>query len=392
MDASKTLVVDNGTGFVKVGYAGSNFPQHVFPSVVGRPILRAEEKVGNVEIKNIMVGDEAAELRSMLQMSYPMENGIIKIWEDMKHLWDYTFNEKLKVDPKDCKILLTEPPMNPTSNRQEMVRLMFEEYGFQGVYVSIQAVLTLYAQGLLTGVVVDSGDGVTHIVPIFDGYALPHQTRRLDVAGRDVTRYLIKLLLLRGYAFNRTADFETVRQIKEKLCYVSYDIPLDQKLATETTVLVENYTLPDGRVIKVGSERFEAPECMFQPHLIDVEKPGVAEMLFETIQDAAVDIRPELYRHIVLSGGSSMYPGLPSRLEKELKQLYLKRVAQGDISRLKKLKIRIEDPPRRKHMVFLGGAVLANIMKDKQSWWVTKQEWEEEGVKCLEKLGTHGSV
>ena len=98
---------------------------------------------------------------------------------------------------------------------------------------------------------------------------------------------------------------------------------------------MENYTLPDGRVIKVGSERFEAPECMFQPHLINIEKPGVAEMLFEAIQDAAIDVRSELYRHVVLSGGSSMYPGLPSRLEKELKQLYLQRVAQGDASRLK---------------------------------------------------------
>jgi actin-related protein 2 len=98
--------------------------------------------------------------------------------------------------------------------------------------------------------------------------------RRLDVAGRDVTRQLIKLLLRRGYAFNRTADFETVRQIKEKLCYVSYDLELDNKLAEETTVLVESYTLPDGRVIKVGQERFEAPECLFQPHLLDVEQPG----------------------------------------------------------------------------------------------------------------------
>ncbi len=124
--------------------------------------------------------------------------------------------------------------------------------------------------------VVDSGDGVTHIVPVFDGYALPHLTRRLDVAGRDVTRYLIKLLLHRGYAFNRTADFETVRQIKEKLCYVGYDLDLEQKLANETTVLVEQYTLPDGRVIKVGQERFLAPEVMFQPHLVDVESPGVA--------------------------------------------------------------------------------------------------------------------
>lgn len=185
-----------------------------------------------------MVGDEAAENRNYLQVTQPMEHGIVRNWEDMKHLWDYTFDEKLKVDPRGRKVLLTEPPMNPKVNRQRMVQVMFEEYGFEGVYVAIQAVLTLYAQGeigswlwlgvltcfggpgLTTGVVVDSGDGVTHIVPVYDGYALPHLTRRLDIAGRDVTRYLIKLLLMRGYAFNRTADFETVREIKEKLCYV----------------------------------------------------------------------------------------------------------------------------------------------------------------------------
>jgi actin-related protein 2 len=111
-------------------------------------------------------------------------------------------------------------------------------------------------------------------------------------------------------------------------------LELEQRLANETTVLVESYTLPDGRVIKVGSERFEAPECMFQPHLVDVESPGVAELLFNTIQSADIDIRPDLYKHIVLSGGSSMYPGLPSRLEKEVKQLYLERVLKGDISRM----------------------------------------------------------
>lgn len=126
---------------------------------------------------------------------------------------------------------------------------------------------------------------------------------------------------------------------------------------------------------------------MFQPHLVDVEQPGVAELLFSTIQAAAVDTRADLYKHIVLSGGSSMYPGFPSRLEKEMKQLYLTRVLQGDASRLKNFKIRIEDPPRRKHMVFLGGAVLADIMKDKNAFWVTKAEWEEQGVRALDKLG-----
>ncbi|ELU40020.1 actin-related protein Arp2 [Rhizoctonia solani AG-1 IA] len=389
------LVVDNGTGvsrlystrrpvlispsLSKSDTRGPTFPNMaIFPSVIGRPILRAEERLGQHLIKDIMVGDEAEAVRSYLQITHPMEHGIVKDWDDMKHLWDYTFDQKLRVDPAGRKILLTEPPMNPKRNRERMAQVMFEEYGFGSVYVAIQAVLTLYAQGLTTGVVVDSGDGVTHIVPVYDGFALPHLTRRLDIAGRDVTRYLIKLLLMRGYAFNRTADFDTVREIKEKFCYVSYDLEMDQRLSEETTVLVESYTvsnmpslldfdliqvkLPDGRTIKIGAERFEAPECMFQPHLVDVEQPGVAEMLFQTIQSAAVDTRAELYKHIVLSGGSSMYPGLPSRLEKEMKQLYLTRVLGGDTSRL-------------------------HIMKSRNEFWVTREEWYERGAASLDKLG-----
>ncbi len=354
---------------------------------MGRPILRAEERTGDIEIKDIMCGDEASAVRSALQVSYPMENGIIRNWEDMEHLWDYAFYERLQEDTTGKKILLTEPPMNPLKNRERMCEVMFEKYNFGGVYVAIQAVLALYAQGLSSGVVVDSGDGVTHIVPVYESVVLNHLTRRLDVAGRDVTRHLIDLLSRRGYAFNRTADFETVRQIKEKLSYVSYDLELDAKLARDTTTLVESYELPDGRVIRVGSERFEAPECLFQPSLVDVEQPGVGELLFNTIQAADLDIRSSLYKAIVLSGGSSMYPGLPSRLEKELKQLWLTRVLHNDASRLDKFKVRIEDPPRRRHMVFIGGAVLANIMADKDHMWISKQEWEEQGPSILSKLG-----
>ncbi|KAG8249100.1 Actin- protein 2 [Homalodisca vitripennis] len=335
-----------------------------------------------------MVGDEASKLRSMLELNYPMENGIVRNWKDMCHVWDYTFGpEKMNIDPKECKILLTEPPMNPIKNREKMIEVMFEQYQFHGAYIAIQAVLILYAQGLISGVVVDSGDGVTHICPVYEEYALPHLTRRLDIAGRDITKYLIKLLLLRGYAFNHTADFETVRQMKEKLCYVGYNIETEQKLALETTVLVEPYTLPDGRVIKLGGERFEAPEALFQPHLIDVEGQGIAELVFNTIQAAHIDIRAELYKHIVLSGGSTMYPGLPSRLEREIKQLYLERVLRNDMDKLNKLKIRIEDPPRRKDMVFIGGAVLAEVMKDKPNFWITNQEYQEEGKNVLNKLG-----
>ena len=123
----------------------------MFPSVIGRPILRAEERVGDAIIKDIMVGDEAAALRNYLQITQPMEHGIVRNWEDMKHLWDYTFSEKMRIDPTGRKVLLTEPPMNPKVNRQRMCQVMFEEYGFQGVYVAIQAVLTLYAQGAYRG-------------------------------------------------------------------------------------------------------------------------------------------------------------------------------------------------------------------------------------------------
>lgn len=383
--SNKVVVCDNGTGFVKCGFAGANFPASIFPSMVGRPMLRSEEKVENVQLKDIMVGDEAAKLRNMLQVTYPIDNGIVRNWDDMQYVWDYTFFEKLKINPTESKIMLTEAPMNPTQNRKKMIEVMFEKYGFKSCYIAIQAVLTLYAQGLLTGVVVDSGDGVTHIVPVYEGFSLPHLTKRLDVAGRDVTRYLIKLLLVRGYAFNRTADFETVRQIKEQLCYVGYDLDLEKRLAQETTVLVRTYTLPDGRVIRVGGERFEAPEVLFQPHLIDVEGGGMGDQLFDCINKADVDTRPEFYNHIVLSGGSTMYPGLPSRLEKEVRRLYLEKVLRGNQAQLAKFKCRIEDPPRRKHMVFLGGAVLAEIMKDKDNFWMNKSEYEEQGENVLKK-------
>jgi len=320
-----------------------------------------------------------------LETSYPVENGIVKDWAGMKHLYDYTFFERMKIDPKNHKILLTEPPLNPRENQAKMLGSMFEMYNFQAAKVNIQAMLVLYAQGLLTGVVVDSGDGVTHVVPVWEGICPPTLIKRLNVAGRHITRHLIKLLQVRGYAFNRSADFETVRQIKEKLCYVGYDLEVEKRLALETTTLNTTYTLPDGRVIKLSSERYEAPEVLFNPHLIDEEKPGMQHLLFNMIQEADIDLRPSFYQHIVLSGGSTMYAGLPSRLEKEMKELYLEKVLKGNKAGLAKFKLRIEDPPRRKHMVFLGGSVLADIMKDRPEFWISQKEWKEQGERIIGK-------
>ena len=158
-------------------------------------------------------------------------------------------------------------------------------------------------------------------------------------------------------------------------------------LAQETTVLMEKFSMPDGTIIKLGRERFEAPEALFQPSLVDKDGDGMADMVFNMIQASDVDCRAEYFKHIVLSGGTSMYPGLPSRLEQDLKALYLKVVLKGDVERMNRLKLRIEDPPRRKHMVYLGASVLGDLMRDRNDFWVTKQEYDEKGIDhVLKKL------
>jgi actin-related protein 2 len=324
MSDENVIVVDNGTGYVKAGFAGDNLPRHTFASVVGRPTLRAEEDlVDTSALKDIMVGDEAVANRRALEMSYPLENGIVRNWEDMEHVWSHLFADRLRVPTAGRRVLLTEAPMNPKENKRRMLEVMFEKYGFGHAQLETQAILTLYGQGRMTGLVLDSGDGVTHIVSVYQGYVLPHLTRRLDVAGRHITRYLIKLLLGRGYAFNRSADEQTVAHIKERLCYVALDPRKELRLAEDTTVLVEKYTLPDGRVISIGQERFQAAEALFRPDLVDVESRGMSDLVWEVIQAAEPDVRPELYKGIVLSGGSTMYPGLPSRLEHDIRAKYL---------------------------------------------------------------------
>ncbi|CAN1147657.1 Actin-related protein 2 [Linum perenne] len=364
MDSRKVVVCDNGTGYVKCGFAGENFPTSVFPCVVGRPMLRFEESLMEHQLTDIVVGESCAELRHQLDISYPVNNGIIQNWDDMGHVWDHAFFSELKIDPAECKILLTDPPLNPKKNRELMIETMFEKYNFAGLFIQIQAVLTLYAQGLLTGLVIDSGDGVTHVVPVVDGFSFPHLTKRMNVAGRHITSYLIDLLSRRGDDYKR-----------------------EYQLGLETTILVKHYTLPDGRTIKVGTERFQAPEALFTPELIDVEGDGMADMVFRCIQEMDIDNRLMLYQHIVLSGGSTMYPGLPSRLEKEIQDRYLDVVLKGNKDGLKKLRLRIEDPPRRKHMVYLGGAVLAGIMKDSPDFWISREDYLEDGIDCLSKCG-----
>jgi len=383
------IVCDNGTGFVKLGFAGEYFPSHIFPSMIGTPTMKYSEEFQDVDLNEVVVGDKAQEYRHMLEVKYPVQAGKILYWKgkySIHHIWKYAFEDKLGINPEDHNILLTEAPSNPRSNKIKMLEAMLETYRFNGATCAMQALLALHAQGLVTGAVLDAGDGVSHCIPVWEGILLKDRIKRLDVAGRNVTERLIKLLQARGFNFHRSADMDTVRRIKEKFCYVGYDLDVENKLAVDTTVLTKKYKLPDGRNIVLGAERFKAPEVLFQPHLGDekyAEQVGIHEMIYNMIRECSKDLQKDLFSGIVLSGGSTMYPGLPTRLKKEITQLVLNKTLDGDKARLKKFKIGVEAPPRRKYMVFLGGAVLADLMKDKEQFWISRAEWEEKGGERL---------
>ncbi|XP_033744356.1 actin-like [Pecten maximus] len=281
-DDNAAVVIDNGSGMCKAGFAGNDAPRAVFPPKVGRP----KSDLGKVgmKYKDCYVGDEADTRRGILSQECPlMERGVITNWDDMEKVWHHTFHNELRVAPEEHPVLLTETPLNPKENREKAIQIMFETFKIPAFYLATPAMLSLYTSGKITGVVLDSGDGVSHVVPIYEGYALPHAIKRVDLAGRDLTAYLQKLLNERGYHFTTSAEMEIVRDIKEKTTFVALDFESELKSSTKSSTVEKSYDLPDGGIVTIGNERFRCPEVLFQPSLTGMECNGIHDQLHSSV-------------------------------------------------------------------------------------------------------------
>ncbi|KAG8389815.1 hypothetical protein BUALT_Bualt01G0017700 [Buddleja alternifolia] len=362
----RPLVVDNGTGTVKAGFAGDVTPRAVFPSIVGHP-RHSGVMIGLEEGKDAYVGNEAQCRRGILTLKYPIEHGIVSDWDFMEKIWHHTFYSELSVAPEKHPVLLTEAPLNPKANKEKMTEIMFETFKVPAVYVAIQAVLSLYANGRTTGIVLNSGEGETHTVPIYEGYALPHAVLRSDLGGRDLTYFLRKILSERAYVSSRAIEMQIVCEFKEKLGYVALDFDKELENEKNSSSVEENYELPDGTIVTHCAERFRCPELLFQPSLDRMEAVGIHEMTYNSIMKCDVDIRKDLHQNIVLSGGSTMFPGIADRMSKEITAL-----APSNT------KIKVVAPPERMYSAWIGGSVLASLTNFQQMW-ITKGEYEESG-------------
>ena len=352
---------------------------------------------------DLFCGERARELRGILRLSYPTRHGVIEDWEDMHQLWAHMYHE-LNIVQDQHPVLLTEAPLNPKNNRGKAAEIFFENFNVPALYVQLNAILSLYASGRTTGVVLDSGDGVTSAVPVYEGFTLPNSITRADLGGRDITTYLASLLRKNsGISLSTTSELEVVKDIKEKVCYVAYNIDnyeKDYAMASSSTgagsdghsskasaaaadsnaasLLAADelepelpYKLPDGNVLHIGSEKFRAAELLFNPSLIGLEAPGIHQLLTQCISKCDLDIRRTLFAHITLAGGSTLFDGFGDRLLSEVRRL-----APRDT------KIKIWAPPDRILSTWIGGSILASLATFKKMW-VTKKDYEEGGKNAI---------
>lgn len=376
MSGKRGLVIDNGSQWIKAGFSKDEAPRSMVPSIVGS--LKHKGVMVGTDNKASFVGAEALKKRGLLDITRPINSGEVTDWQAMEQVWHHTFFNELQVSPEEQSVLLTEPPVNSFDNRKKALELMFEIFCTPSVYIGNTAVLSLYASGRTTGCVIESGHTSTHVVPIFEGYALPHTTKKMKWGGASITRYLAGLLEEKGYSFTTEAELELVARMKETcgqtaLSWTAEKARFDEKGGHK---LERKFVLPDGTDVSLASEYLEVAETLFQPDLMGLPHVGVHKLVVDVIKRCNLGIKNQLFGSVVLAGGSTMFPKFETRLQQELSAVVPDSIPTNVVA-----------SAERKYAAWIGGSMLSSL-STYRNILITKDDFEEAGGniahrKCL---------
>lgn len=372
-------VIDNGTGYIKAGIAGDPAPRKKFPTLLGKSKFPGLDVA--LDQCDYLVGDEAFAKRGTLTMVKPIEKGIIKDWDVMEKVWHHTFYNELQVDPQEHPVMITDSPMNSFENKERCTDVFFENLNVPSFYIASSAVLALMASGSTKGVVFDSGEGCTHVVPIYEAYALPHSTREIDIAGSDLTNYMMNLLIEKGITFSKTNDIEIAQKIKETKTHISLTYEQEKKQFEESGNSKDTiFELPDGKTINIGLPQIQCPEALFQPQLIGKKDlggsnnlEGIHDLIYRSYFAIDMEVRKTLFSKIVLAGGNTLFVNIAERIAQQMKEL-------GGNSIVFKVYV----PAERQYTGWIGGSVLS-ALSTFQTMWISKKDYEEVGSSIVRK-------
>ena len=407
------VVIDNGTGYTKMGYSGNCEPQYIIPTTIatgaskgGGEGVRSKEGVDDLDF---YIGNEALAHASTHQINYPIRHGLIENWDNMERLWQRCIFKYMRCEPEDHYMLLTEPPLNTPENREYTAEIMFETFNVPGLYIAVQAVLALAAswtskdvtERTLTGTVIDSGDGVTHVIPVAEGYVIGSCIKHIPLAGRDITQFVQKLMRDRGEPVPPEDSLEVAKAVKEMHSYVCPDIVKEyNKYDANPGKYFREYTNKHAKTKKkyrcdIGFERFLGPEIFFNPEIFSSDfLTPLPEVVDEAISHCPIDTRRGLYKNIVLSGGSTMFKDFGRRLQRDIKKRVDKRqkvntAKQTGDSKMKanKLDVNVISHQMQRFAVWFGGSMLSSTPEFYRVCH-TKAQYEEEGP----RIARHNAV
>ena len=384
------IIIDIGSGIIKAGISGQESPKTIFPNYIGEPkyskVLRSFSK-SNQEMKEQYIGKDCSKYLGILKLRYPVKNGIFENEQDILTVFKYIYqnleinNEEIREHP----ILITESLLNPYSNREKIASALFENLSAPAIFFASQPILSLFSTSNTSGVILESGEGVTQSCVVYEGYSIPNSYIRNNYGGRDVTDYFQTLLKKQGYSFSTTSEFEIVRKIKEEICFTIVGSSSNNPLSNISNLELGNknksessntYNLPDGNAIKIGEEKSLAPEILFNPSIIGSEHSSFQEMIVTSINKVDIDLRKNLFNNILISGGNTLFKGIQEKFHTEIKYLSPKN-----------MKVRIHSPGNRLLSCWTGGNVISTLEIFKKMW-VTKDDWGEKGNKSIIHIKT----